>query len=58
MVNIMARNKQLDIETIIAKNPKISRADLAKGAEVLRELESPVRLGRLPTVLKRQIAPE
>lgn len=39
MVNIMARNKQLDIETIIAKNPKISRADLAKGAEVLRELE-------------------
>ena len=39
MVNIMARRKQLDIETIIARNPKISRADLAKGAEVLRELE-------------------
>ena len=35
----MARRKQLDVEDIIAKNPKINRADLAKGAEVLLELQ-------------------
>jgi uridine kinase len=35
----MARRKQLDVEEIIAKNPKISRVDLEKGCEVLRELQ-------------------
>jgi uridine kinase len=35
----MARHKQLDVEEIIAKNPKISRVDLEKGVEVLKALQ-------------------
>jgi uridine kinase len=39
MVTAMARRKQLDVEEIIAKNPKVNRVDLEKGAEVLKELQ-------------------
>lgn len=35
----MTTHKKLDLNEIIAKNPKVSRADLAKGVQVLRELE-------------------